>query len=244
MSTVSPGARSRQCGLRGRPGPRWGGLRPLRGTGSQRVLTVRGRVSCRGDVSGCGPGGVAHRSCHWPMGVGWRHRAGPLSAGACSPGLLGLAPLWWNSAVPPGPLPAAACHPPLPWQHVHPATSRELGTQDPSGAQGPVRGAQGGAQRGRDPRRGRLCLQLARVLGGCALRPRGPQLRSLPLGLLPGYPDPQRAGTRAGTRTGRCAGGFGGLAVSLRPSCPRAGPRPGCGKPVMLERNPPSLGVL
>lgn len=33
-----------------------------------------------------------------------------LSAGACSPGLLGLTLLWRNSSVPPGALPAAACH--------------------------------------------------------------------------------------------------------------------------------------
>lgn len=33
-----------------------------------------------------------------------------LSAGACSPGLLGLTLLWRNSSVPPGVLPAAACH--------------------------------------------------------------------------------------------------------------------------------------
>lgn len=34
----------------------------------------------------------------------------PLSAGARSPGLLGLALLWRNSSVPPGTLPATACH--------------------------------------------------------------------------------------------------------------------------------------
>lgn len=33
-----------------------------------------------------------------------------LSAGACSPGLLGLTLLWRNSSVLPGTLPAAACH--------------------------------------------------------------------------------------------------------------------------------------
>lgn len=33
-----------------------------------------------------------------------------LSAGACSPGLLGLTLLWRNSSVPPGASPAAACH--------------------------------------------------------------------------------------------------------------------------------------
>jgi hypothetical protein len=34
----------------------------------------------------------------------------PLSAGARSPGLLGLTLLWRNSSVPPGTPPAAACH--------------------------------------------------------------------------------------------------------------------------------------
>lgn len=49
------------------------------------------------------------------VGVRWMcRRQGtvrwPLSAGACSPGLLGLTLLWRNSSVPPGTLPAAACH--------------------------------------------------------------------------------------------------------------------------------------
>lgn len=96
VSTASPGARSRLCGLRGRPGPRWGGLRPLPGTGSQRVLTVRGWVSCRGDgacrcgdVTGCGPGWVACSSCHWPTGVGQGQRAGAAVSWRLLPGPAG-----------------------------------------------------------------------------------------------------------------------------------------------------------
>lgn len=45
------------------------------------------------DVSAAGDCAVA-------AAVSWR----------CSPGLLGLALLWRNSSVPPGALPAAACH--------------------------------------------------------------------------------------------------------------------------------------
>ena len=49
----------------------------------------------------------------------------------------------------PGPLPAAACHPTLPWQCVHPAVSPRAGGS--GRAQGPVRGARGGARRGQTP---------------------------------------------------------------------------------------------
>ena len=140
-----------------RPGLRWGGLCPLPGTGSQRVLTVRGWVSCwwdgacgRGDMAGCGPGWLGRAvavSGRWLWGGGAAQEAP--SAGARSLGLLGLALLWRSSVVLPGPLPAAACHPPLPWQYVHPAVSPRAGDSGP--AQGPVQGARGGARRGQTP---------------------------------------------------------------------------------------------
>lgn len=62
----------------------------------QRVLTVRGWVSCRGDgtwgcgdVTGCGPGWLARGSCHWPMGVGRGHRAGAAVSWRLLPGPAG-----------------------------------------------------------------------------------------------------------------------------------------------------------
>lgn len=198
-----------------RPGLRWGGLCPLPGTGSQRVLTVRGWVSCwwdgacgRGDMAGCGPGWLGCAvavSGRWLWGGGAAQEAP--SAGARSLGLLGLALLWRSSVVLPGPLPAAACHPPLPWQYVHPAVSPRAGDSGP--AQGPVQGARGGARRGQTPA-GEGVPVAGPGSGSLRAASRGPQLGSRPLGLLPGCPDPRCAGTRAGTHTGRRAGGCGG----------------------------------
>lgn len=160
----------------------------------------------------------ARGGCQWPMGVRWGHRAGravswrplPGPAGPCS------ALEKQRSAAWP---PASRCLPPDTAVAVRSSSSfpESWGLRTGSGARA---GGSGWGSEGPDPRRGRVCPWHARVLGACVLLPQGPQLGSRPLGLLPGCRDPQCAGTRAGTHTGRCAGGCGGLAVSLRSSCP------------------------
>lgn len=239
MSAASPGARSWRCGLHGRPGLWWGGvLCPLPGTGSRCVLTVRGRVSCwwdgacgRGDAAGCGPAG-------W--GMRWLSVADGCGMGAPCGKCRQLAPAPWacwgllrsGGAVRCCLAPCqAACHPPTRWQCAHPALSLRAG--DSGLARARAVGSGWGLE-GPDPRQGRVCPWQARIQGACVLLPRGPQLGSRPLGLLP-------AGTRAGTCAGGCWGAGRQPAFVLSPSW----------SPARLweasdagEESPPSSGVL
>lgn len=104
------------------------GLRPRRGPGPLALEMTRaarcppgrrqgldaqprGPLSAGPSAQCAGEGKWAPGSCRCAMDVpAAGDRAVPLSAGACSPGLLGLTSLWRNSSVPPGTLPAAACH--------------------------------------------------------------------------------------------------------------------------------------
>lgn len=173
-----------------------GGMDGLPSAG--RLLTVLEKVNGR-------PAAVGPRWMCWRQGTA----RSPLSAGACSPGLLGLALLWRNSSVPPGTLPAARTA----------AAAKCLSSNFPEnqGLGGNVRGAQGAAAElgvGGSVPGPPWCGGLWSVRPGLWRDPRvAPSLGSSPQVLCLGCPDRSVAWDT-------CPGPQQGQALSLCLSCP------------------------